>query len=137
DFCLGWLLALRVGHSSLWFQLVDLAIGRGGRVDHVIAPDYEYLNLEFLRLEDGCCFTLAIDPVDSGGRTCGRVDIPCIVGSNGPDIGRGTRIDRQKGRRQLQTSNAADGDSLGGSARQILEFRLFPIARGFGEGCDY
>ena len=81
--CLG---ALR-GFSTRRFETIDLAIGRGGRIDKAALVDDQSLYLQFLRLEDGRNLTFGRNAINAGRRPCGGIDVARGIRCNRPDVG--------------------------------------------------
>ena len=118
---------------GLVLDLVDLAVGSSGRVDHAARANLERLHLQFLRLEDDRRLAVGSDAIDARRRSSRGVDVSRIIGGDRPDVGGRRGIEQLERWREFETSGAADGDSVGRTLDQIVELGLLPGARAFGE----
>ena len=94
---------------------------------------HQRLHLQFLRLEDGGGFPIGRDAIDARGRPGGCVDVARGIRGDRPDVSRRRGREGFERRSEFESALAAEGDPVGGAFDQIVEFRLFPGARAFGE----
>ena len=66
---------------GLVFDLVDLAVGGGSRIDHAAGADFERLHLKFLRLKNDGGLAVGRDAVYARGRSCRGVYVAGFVGA--------------------------------------------------------
>ena len=114
-------------------DLVNHAIGVGGRVNDSAVIHHQGLHLEFLRFENHSGFAVGRESIHARRGSRSGVKIAVAVGCNRPDISRWSSRQRRERRSQFQPTGAAYGNALGRALDQFLEFRLFPGARAFGK----
>ena len=103
---------LRFG-SRLMFQLVDLAIGSSGGVQHASGSNLQRLHLEFFGLENDRCLAVRRDAVYAGRRTRRHIHVAGVIGGNCPDVGGGRGVQALERGRQFEAADAANGDACG------------------------
>ncbi len=119
---------------GLVLDFVDLAVGRGGGIDHAAGSDFEGLHLQFLRLKNDGGVAVGRNAVDARGRSCGGVDVSRVIRGDGPDVGRRRGVEQLERGSEFQAAGTADGDSGGRALGEVVEFGLLPGAGAVGEG---
>src|SRR5437762_4832266 len=103
-----------------------------------MAISNQRMHLQLLRLKNDAGSAFGRNAVDPRVRASGSVNVGLSVGGDRPNV-RGGRGDKLLERgRQFQRAIAANGNTLCGAFFKLLEFRLTPGLRAFGQGkrCD-